>query len=233
MMSIVIFAFSFFAIFALAFFRGSGITPSNTWGYVMTGMVRTAVVGILSLPALGCQNLQPAMELSPVTPIIASPLKHPNPVFIPLGENDYGPVFEKVLEVLGDYGFEIEHADRYDGRIETTPRIAPGLGLILKSGSPDPYERLLSTFQTYRHRVKVQIQPAEQGGYFIEFVVTKELEDLPRPIRSTTGGAVFRAELTVDRQTEVIDPTIYDPSWYYRGRDERMEQELIRRYRCQ
>ncbi len=197
----------------------------------MTGMFRTAVVGVLPLLALGCQNLQPAMELSPVTPIVASPVKHQNPVFIPLGENDYGPVFEKALEVLGDYGFEIADANRYDGRIETTPRISPGIGLFLKSGSPDVYERLLSTFQTYRHRVTVQIQPAEQGGYFIEFIVRKELEDLARPIRSTIGGAVFRAEHTVERQTEVIDPTIYDPAWFYRGRDESLEQELIRRYR--
>ncbi len=198
----------------------------------MKGLLRIAAVGLLPSLALGCQNLQPAMELSPVTPIIASPIKNQNPVFIPLGENDYGPVFEKALEVLGDYGFEIANANRYDGRIDSRPRSAPGLGLFLKTGSPDPYERLLSTFQTYRHRVTVKIQPAEQGGYFVEFIALKELEDLPRPIRSTIGGAVFRAELTVDRQTEVIDPTIYDPTWIYRGRDEALEQELIRRYRC-
>src|SRR2546422_5363322 len=117
-----------------------------------------------------------------------------NPVFVPLGPNSYGKVFENVLQVLGDYGFEIMEANRYDGRIETIPRISPGLGLFLKPGSPMFYDRLLSTLQTYRHRVSVIIQPADNGGYFIEVIARKELEDLSRPLRSTAGAAVFRPE---------------------------------------
>jgi hypothetical protein len=65
--------------------------------------------------------------------------------------------------VLGDYGFEIRESNRYDGHIETIPRIAPGLGLFLKPGSPDLRDRLLATLQTYRHRVLVDIQPACRG----------------------------------------------------------------------
>jgi hypothetical protein len=73
---------------------------------------------------------------------------------------------------------------------------------------------------------------AEFGGYFVEFIVRKELEDLARPLRSTVGGAVFRSENTVERQTEVIDATFFEPNWMYRGRDAMMEQELIRRFKC-
>ena len=47
-----------------------------------------------------------------------------------------------VLKVLGDYGFEILESNRYDGRIETFPRTAPGLGLFMKPGSPDVRELL-------------------------------------------------------------------------------------------
>ena len=54
---------------------------------------------------------------------------------------------------------------------------------------------------------------------------------MPRPLRSTIGGAVFRSESTVERQTEVIDATFFEPSWIFRGRDAALEQELIRRFR--
>src|SRR5437867_8506550 len=57
-------------------------------------------------------------------------IEEQNPVFVPLGPNSYGQVFENVLQVLGDYGFEIMEANRYDGRIETIPRISPGLALF-------------------------------------------------------------------------------------------------------
>ncbi len=152
-----------------------------------------------------------------------------NPVFIPLGPECYAKVFECVLQVLGDYGFDIWEANRYDGRIETVPRIAPGLGLFFKPGSPVLYERLLASWQTYRHRLSVLIQPADHGGFFLEVIVRKELQDLPRPIRSTVGGAIFRNDNNVERQYEVIDLTVFDTHWIYKGRDTAMEQEIIRR----
>ncbi len=152
-----------------------------------------------------------------------------NPVYIPLGPESYGHVFESCLRVLIDYQLEIQESNRYDGRIECVPRIAPGIGLFMKPGSPDPYERLLATAQTYRHRVSLAIQPATNGGFFIEVAVRKELEDLARPIRSTVGSAIFRTENNVERQFEVVDPAFFDTGWIYKGRDAAMEQEIIRR----
>jgi hypothetical protein len=109
--------------------------------------------------------------------------------------------------------------------------------LFFKPGSPEPYDRLLCTLQTYRHRVTIVVQPAdpqgaEHGGYFVEFIVRKELEDLARPIKATVGNAVFRADPTVDRQTEVIDAGFFESAWIFRGRDPALEQELIQRYRA-
>src|SRR5262245_43965999 len=69
-----------------------------------------------------------------------------NPAFLPMGPPAYGLVFEKVYDVVDDY-FEISYANRYDGRIETFPRTAPGLGQPWKPGSPDFSQRLLATFQ--------------------------------------------------------------------------------------
>lgn len=188
----------------------------------------TAMLAFLA----GCGVFRSDLEMVEVTPL--APAGAPfivdhNPVFVPLGPESYGKVFETCLRVMGDYGFEVFDSNRYSGAIECLPRMAPGLGLFLKPGSPNFRERLLATTQTYRHRVSLQIQPADNGGFFVEVVARKELEDLPRPLRSTVGGAIFRNDNSVERQFEVIDGTFFESGWVYRGRDEALEQEIIRR----
>jgi len=151
-----------------------------------------------------------------------------NPVYVPLGPPSYNPVFEKVLDIVSDY-FEPAYVNRYDGRIETFPRIAPGLEQLWKPGSPDFDQRLLATLQTIRHRSVVLIRPANDGGYFVDVKVYKELEDLPRPVRSTAGAASFRSDNTVERQFEVIDPTVFESAWIPVGRDLPLEQVILQR----
>ena len=188
-------------------------------------LVSTACLLALSAIVIGCAG----PEITPMAPAGVPYVNDQNPVYIPLGKESYGTVFENVLTVLGDYGFQFDRLNRYDGRIETKPRICPGLCLFLKPGSPDIYERALATAQTYRNRVSVVIHPADQGGYFIEVIALKDLEDLPRPSRSTVGAAVFRIETDLDRDYDVIDPLRSDPGWINKGRDPALEQEIIRR----
>ena len=202
----------------------------------MKRLLRLALIAVLPALSAGCANVAGFGVAfgQPILPIGETNVTDANPVHIPLPPDDYGRVFEKILQVLGDYGFEIAEPHRYSGRVDAVPRISPGLVLFLKPGSPDLYDRLLASFQTYRHRVTVLIEPVAQekgGGYFIEFIVRRELEDLAKPTKSTAGGAVFRAENTLERQTEVIDATFSEPNWIYRGRDAAMEQELIRRFK--
>lgn len=194
----------------------------------MATMRKLWTAALLALAA-GCRNGPALIEAPALIRGGASVVHDQNPVFIPLGPDAYGQVFENCRRVLGDYGFEIQESNRYDGRIECLPRVSPGLGLFLKPGSPDLYDRLLATTQSYRHRVAMLIQPADNGGFFIQVTVRKELEDLPRPIRSTVGGAIFRNEATVERQFEVVDPVFFESGWIARGRDLPLEQEIIRR----
>jgi hypothetical protein len=149
-----------------------------------------------------------------------------NPVYVPGDPHAYGAVFEKILDIVDRY-FEISYADRYDGRIETFPRIAPGLEQLWKPGSPDFDQRLLATFQTIRHRASVRIEAANDGGFFVSVKIFKELEDLPRPTRSTAGAASFRSDNTVERQFEVIDPTVYESQWIPLGEDAKLEQVIL------
>lgn len=155
-----------------------------------------------------------------------------NPVFVPQGPMSYRKVYEHALNVLTDFGFEILDANAYEGRIETVPRIAPGLLQCVKPGDPDFYDRLLCTLQTYRHRATILIQPSQMGGFFLHVTVYKELEDLPRPVRSTAGAAIFRADNNVERQFTVIDPTVFEATWIPKGRDVEVEQLLLEKLKC-
>jgi hypothetical protein len=151
-----------------------------------------------------------------------------NPVYIPQGPMSYAKVFEKVLDVLDDF-WEIAYTNRYEGRIETQPAIAPGIEQPWKPGSPDFYQRLLANFQTIRHRCVVLITTADDGGYFIDVKVYKELEDLPVPVRATAGMASFRNPSTIERQFEVIEPAVLEYNWIPIGRDAKLEQVLLQR----
>ena len=185
----------------------------------MTGLVLGLLSGCASGPLL--ENPLPLSS----GPAVAS--EETNPLFVPQGPISYRKVYEHVLDVLTDFGFEIMEHNAWEGRIETTPRIAPGLLLFMKPGSPDAYQRFLATLQTYRHRATVRIQPAQMGGFFISVIVYKELEDLPRPVRATTG-AIFRTDNNIERQFTIVDPTVFESNWIPMGHDVEVEQLLLR-----
>jgi hypothetical protein len=187
----------------------------------------TAIFGAWAALASGCMT-GPILE----NPSLIRPdptIAVNNPVWIPPGPAAYGKVFEKVLDIVDDY-FEISYASRYDGHILTFPRIAPGYEQFWKPGSPDGYERLWATLQTVRHRAEITIEPASDGGFFVHVIVYKELEDLERPSRATAGAAAFRSDNTLERQFEVIEPSLPDSkSWIPKGRDTALEQLILQR----
>jgi hypothetical protein len=154
-----------------------------------------------------------------------------NPIYLPQGPMAYAKVFEKVIDILDDY-WDIAYANRYDGRIETIPRIAPGFEQPWRPGSPDFAQRLHAFLQSIRHRCVVQISTANDGGYFIDVKVFKELEDIAQPSRATAGPPVFRLPNTVERQFDVIESTTPDGGWIPIGRDYKLEQVILSRLAC-
>jgi hypothetical protein len=189
----------------------------------------TAWIGLALTLLPGCATGQ---LFDSTTPFGPTGEPEANPVFVPPGPLSYRKVFEHTVEVLADFGFEIQEANLFEGRIETLPRIVPGILQPLKPGNSDTYQRVLSTLQTYRHRVTVKIEPSQQTGFFIHVTVFKELEDLPRPVRATAGAANFRVDNNVQRQFTVIDPTVYESNWIPKGRDPEVEQVLLQRLKC-
>jgi hypothetical protein len=191
----------------------------------MRPVLWTSVAGTALLLGMGCAT-GPLQE----NPVLVAPDRagFENPVFLPQGPASYNIVFGKVLDVVSDY-FEVAYANRQEGRIESFPRIAPGLGEPWKPGSPDLYQRTLASFQTIRHRAVVLLSAAADGGYFVDVKIYKELEDLDRPTRATAGAASFWSLTTIERQFEVIDAAAYDSLWIPIGRDSKLEQVLLER----
>ena len=152
-----------------------------------------------------------------------------NPVYVPLGPAAYNTVFEKVLDIVSEY-FEVAETNRYDGSIKTFPKTSPGLERYLLPGDPDLEQRVYAWLQSLRYYALVRIQVADDGGYFVDVKVYKELEDLPRPTQATAGAAAFRSEPTLQRQYEVID--VAPPQsggWIPIGRDCKLEQVILQR----
>jgi hypothetical protein len=186
----------------------------------------TACVAAMAVCLAGCST-GPLQE----NPVLIRPdrvLPKENPLYIPQGPMSYEKVFTKVLDVVDDF-WEVAYSNRYDGRIETHPTVAPGLEQPWKPGSPDFYQRLLAFFQSIRHRCIVVITTADDGGYYIDVKVLKELEDLPTPMRATAGASSFRMNSTIERQFEVIEQPIYEPNWIPIGRDLKLEQVILER----
>jgi hypothetical protein len=192
----------------------------------MRRLLRTAGALLLALAAAGCA-VGPLLE-NPLLVRTAKVVPLENPVYVPQGPLAYARLFDKCIDVVDDY-FEIAYASRYDGRIETFPAVAPGIEQPWKPGSPDFYQRLYAFCQSVRHRAIVLITLADDGGYFIDVKVLKELEDLPQPVRSTAGAATFRLQPTIQREFEIIEPTFYQAGWIPIGRDLKLEQVLLER----
>jgi hypothetical protein len=191
----------------------------------MRRLYAAAWAAALTAMAGGCASGPLADNPSVVNPRVA-PVD--NPIYIPLGPPSYGVVFEKVLDIISEY-FEVSYANRYDGRIETFPLIAPGFEQLWKPGSPDAYQRLLALMQTIRYRAVILIQPADDGGFFVQVTIFREEEDLAQPTQATAGAAAFRSDNTVERQYEVIDPRVLDANWIPMGRETALEQEILQR----
>ena len=145
-----------------------------------------AWAGTATLLLSGCMTgplLENPLLCGPAPPVCD------NPVFVPLGPNPhvYGVLFEKVLESSPT------STSRSPTRIVTTAasnRFQPRRRVSASRGSPAVQTSISACWRRTRAfaiGLIVLIQPAQDGGYFIEVQVLKELEDLPRPIKAAAS----------------------------------------------
>jgi hypothetical protein len=168
-----------------------------------------------------------------------------NAVIIPPLDAD--AVWRKMVDVADDY-FKVQSEQRVvfsnglptEGRIDTFPQTGATLLEPWRRDSVGFRERLESTLQSIRRTATMRLIP-DPAGWRIEVVVNKELENMPRPMRATTGAASFRNDDSLYRYGTPIPvlgqqigdaprpvasptPTI---GWIPLGRDPLLERKML------
>jgi hypothetical protein len=172
----------------------------------------------LLLPCLGCG-----------TPWLM--VRHANPVFVPVPDPEI--VFNALVDVVDDH-FRIEREERVRvvdntltvGEIRTWPEMSGTVAEPWRSDTVTFYDKLESTFQTYRRKALVFVLPVE-GGFNVQVNVFKELEDMPKPMNATAGSGTLRNETSQDhvQMAVTLQPTV--SGWIPQGRDFNLEQKMI------
>lgn len=202
------------------------------------------------LPAPGqpdpCAPLPPGTVIGPGGPVLPGPPPTPaNTVVIP--PIDAEAVWKKMVDVTDDF-FKVQSEQRVvfsngvptEGRIDTFPQTGATLLEPWRGDSVGFRERLESTLQSIRRTATMRLIP-DPAGWRIEVVVNKELENLPRPMRATTGAASFRNDDSLyrygtplptlgqqvgDAPRPVASPT-RNIGWIPLGRDPLLERKML------
>jgi hypothetical protein len=171
---------------------------------------------------------------TPAAPALPAPVAVlENPLFVATYDREF--LWNELVATVEQFDFRIEREDRVrqvgdvlvEGRIETFPMDSPTLLEPWRRGASSGYERLESTLQSIRRRASVRVIPTG-GGFLIEAVVVKELEDVSRPEQSTVGESTFRHDGSLVRPEEATasgGPITL--GWIPLGRDLALEQEML------
>ena len=147
-----------------------------------------------------------------------------NPVFV--RANNPEDAWERTVDVVHDYLFEVERENKLGGVIETKYKTGAS---VLEPWHPDavgPANRLESTLQSIRRKAFVHFTPAP-GGYLVGVEAIKELEDVPRAA-SSAGGATFLDNSPLQRDLNPVVGQATPSGWVSRGRDVALEQAMLR-----
>lgn len=149
-----------------------------------------------------------------------------NTIFVPASNAE--AVWERTVDVLHDYQFQIARENMVEGMIETEYKIGSGLLEPWHRESVGFASRLESTLQSIRRRVFVHLTQA-QGGFLVRVEVFKELEDLDGLAANSAGGATFQESTPLQRDLNLVVGQSASSGWIAQGRDFQLEQELRRR----
>jgi hypothetical protein len=191
-------------------------------------------------------SLPEGTVIGPSGPVMPGPPPAPkNSVVIP--PLDAETVWTQMVDVVDDY-FKIAAEQRVvfsngvpaEGRIDTFPQTGSTLLEPWRGDSIGFRERLEATLQSIRRVGTMRLSP-DAAGWRIEAVVQKELENMPRPMMATTGGASFRNDDSLyrygtplptlgqqvgDQPRPVAAPTP-NLGWIPLGRDPLLEQRML------
>ena len=152
-----------------------------------------------------------------------------NAFFIPATNQD--AVWERVVDVIHDYRFEIVRENKLDGFIETQYKTGASVIELWHADTVGVANRLESTFQSIRRKVFVRLtRPADgSAGYQVSVEAFKELEDLEGVAANSAGGATFQKNSPLERDLNVVVGQSTPSGWIAVGRDFALEQHMRQR----
>jgi len=189
--------------------------------------MRWIIAAALPPASVGCVGGVPCAGPTPTRVAACSQ----NPVF--LSDPHHERVWETVVDVVDDH-FKIEREEPVrqigsvltEGRLDTFPKVGATLFEPWHRDSADAYERLESTLQSIRRHAEVKVTP-DKGGYWVEVVVLKEVEDVMRPTQSSAGAATFRNDSSLTRVVSPAADQQINEGWIPLGRDPALEQRIL------
>ncbi|MEX2173609.1 MAG: hypothetical protein WD872_04555 [Pirellulaceae bacterium] len=198
------------------------MAPRSTHQFALTGWLLLAMIS-----SWGCARLR-----MPAGPDLSDgPQLIDNPLFVPALDREF--LWNQSVDAVDDY-FRIEREERIrliggimtEGRIDTFPITGSTIFEPWRKDSTPGYEKLHATFQSIRRRATVRVIPAS-GGYLLDVLVQKELEDLDKPEHATAGGATLRHDGTLVRQEGSSGRYSVTLGWIPLGRDVTLEQRIL------
>ena len=181
-------------------------------------MPRCLLVLIVALTgAVGCTS--PWIATGPPLPV-------GNPLFVPAANEEV--LWERTVDVVHDFHFEIARENRFSRVIETEYRTGSSVLEPWHQDSVGLENRLESTLQSVRRKVIIRLLPDEQGaGYLVNVEAFKELEDLSGVAANSPGGATFQESTPFQRDLNLVIGQSAPSGWIPVGRDAALEQRIL------
>ena len=150
----------------------------------------------------------------------------PNPMLV--GATNEEVLWERTVDVLHDFHFQIASENRFSRMIETEYRTGSSLLEPWHQDSVGHENRLESTLQSVRRKVILRLVPDEAGrGYVVSVEAYKEFEDLPGVAANSPGGATFQENTPLQRDLNLVVGQSAPSGWIPAGRDLALEQRIL------
>lgn len=149
-----------------------------------------------------------------------------NPLFVSTNNDEL--VWERAVEVLHRYHFEIARENRLARTIETQPLVGASLVEPWHSDAVTVLDRLEGTTQSIRRIAHLSLQPGDQrAGYTVSVAVYKEKEDVQGLAANSAGAATFQESSPLQRDLDPVVGQSGTSTWIPLGRDLGLEQEIL------
>ncbi|MCA8996323.1 MAG: hypothetical protein KDA80_05045 [Planctomycetaceae bacterium] len=151
-----------------------------------------------------------------------------NPLLVTTSSEEL--VWERAVDVLHEFHFELEKENRLGRIIETKPLVGAGVLEPWHRDAVTLADRWEGSLQSIRRKAQVSLQLDDQGrGYLVSVAVFKELEDVPGIAANSPGAATFSESTPLQRDLDPVVGQSTPSIWIPQGRDTALEQSMLQR----